>query len=696
MKIEIQGLDKMSMSGDAVLEALQNNQTPKADLFIREAIQNSLDASKTDATQINIELEVSTFESEKLTSHLELVGDSIQKLYPGQQEFLSIRDYNTTGLTGVTLYSEVIDHNQKGNFLKLIYGIANAQEKAESGGSWGYGKTIFYRMGIGLVVYYTRIELNALEFEERLVIAMIENQNDLNSLIPPKEGTSAKTGIAWWGNLTKDGKSIPITNHNEIIEVLSIFSIKPYEGDETGTLIIMPYISSDEILSNNEVELDEILSNNEVELDEKLTAKKMYGDLETYLNYSIQRWYSPRLNNYNKIFGNKALEVLINRTKISDEDINPYYRKIRDMYNFTQLSNGIDYNEEANIHNFKKTDIILNNVERATFDNTTVGQLVYATFSYSELGMNDEFARFNPYYLSNISGTIMEDTPAIITYCRKPGMLINFEIRSDWSNNVNAHKPGEYIIGIFVLNSESKITLSNHDTVSLEEYVRQSEQADHNSWADHNKFGDTQTIIKRIKSSVRRDLSSEFEKEVEVKNTSNADRLGEVAADYILPKEGFGKGKPIKKYATKKSQVKSSTKLITSTLFLEDLEYEKNCIYVPFKILVNTNNLTEISFEVKVSQENGTTNLVSYENDTGIPSPVEIASVVIDTVNLNRIHKETFFSNIDHAITDNKKIYKECLSTEYNEKDILIGKVKLNMDIRDVQPIIEITGKGGS
>ena len=44
MKIEILEPGKMTQSGSSLLKLIQNNKTPSLDLFVREAVQNSLDA----------------------------------------------------------------------------------------------------------------------------------------------------------------------------------------------------------------------------------------------------------------------------------------------------------------------------------------------------------------------------------------------------------------------------------------------------------------------------------------------------------------------------------------------------------------------------------------------------------------------------------------------------------------------------
>src|SRR5699024_5022913 len=98
----------------------------------------------------------------------------------------------TTGLTGEYLSND-IDVLNNSNFHKLVFGIGKNQSKEGAGGSWGLGKTSYFRMGIGVVIYYTRIETDN-GYEERLVASLIESPKKNERILPGSD-----RGIAWWG-----------------------------------------------------------------------------------------------------------------------------------------------------------------------------------------------------------------------------------------------------------------------------------------------------------------------------------------------------------------------------------------------------------------------------------------------------------------------------------------------------------------
>ena len=71
MKIEIAEPGRMTQSGSSMLKLIQNNKTPVLDLFVRESIQNSLDAHKEGARAVTVEYLTGGFSSHELGNELE-------------------------------------------------------------------------------------------------------------------------------------------------------------------------------------------------------------------------------------------------------------------------------------------------------------------------------------------------------------------------------------------------------------------------------------------------------------------------------------------------------------------------------------------------------------------------------------------------------------------------------------------------
>ena len=103
---------------------------------------------------------------------------------------------------------------------------------------------------MGLVLYYSRIIDESGQYASRLAASLVEDENSPDSLIPSYEGMS-KRGIAWWGQKIGKNQTKPVTDDVEIENVLDVFHISPYQGDETGTTIIIPYVDEKMLLSAN-------------------------------------------------------------------------------------------------------------------------------------------------------------------------------------------------------------------------------------------------------------------------------------------------------------------------------------------------------------------------------------------------------------------------------------------------------------
>ena len=128
MKIEIAEPGRMTQSGSSLLKLIQNNDMPVLDLFVRESVQNSLDAKNDTDRYVTVKFKSGEFVKEKLNKELEGITDALNIRYSNEKyEFISIMDTNTVGLTGKLHYDDIND-NRYGNLLKLIYEISKPQD----------------------------------------------------------------------------------------------------------------------------------------------------------------------------------------------------------------------------------------------------------------------------------------------------------------------------------------------------------------------------------------------------------------------------------------------------------------------------------------------------------------------------------------------------------------------------------------
>lgn len=607
MKIELAKIERMSQTGSSLLRLMQNNHMPILDLFIRESIQNSSDAAKDGTDHVKIDLISGEFNSLELSKEFEGAEDRLNERFKGVQKYIAIRDSNTTGLTGPMDYSEV-KNNDYGNLLKLVYEISKQQTKEGSGGSWGLGKTIYFRMGIGLVIYYSRIKKENEEFQERLAACLVEDETNEESILYDKN--NLRRGIAWWGEERND-RTIPITDTNEIHNILEVFGLNPYLNDETGTTIIVPYINEKELLENNIIYND--------------NKPYWYRDIENYFRIAIQRWYAPRIDNYQYDLG-KALDVRINGKKISKGDMDPVFKIIQNLY-LKSRNKLLDIDLDIK---YKPINIKLQSKMKR------VGTMSYVKLKNKDLKMLPPDNNPNPYKYLNLDVDNNEENRPVVAFIRKPGMIVSYEIDGKWNSILSTEK-SEYIICLFVLDSNQII--NSDRKLLLEEYIRQSEKADHTSWSDHTIIdGANLRIVSRIQRNVQEHIKKEYNLQASIKRKTYDSGLSNLFGRALLPIKGFGTKAGYTPKGNNRKTV-SKNKKYKFNLITEGISYEKDYIKIPFTYECNKAN--EHNVLLKVVTESGNILLKNWKEEIGGKIPFILEGIKINNTYLNN-HKRNY------------------------------------------------------
>lgn len=533
MRIEIAEHGRMTESGSSLLRLIQNQDIPLLDLLVRESVQNSLDAASNDTTKVNVDIQVGEFRAKDLNKHFEKIEDGLNRRYiKTTPKFIAIRDSGTSGLTGPVRYEDV-KNNLFGNLLKLVYEICKPQSNEGAGGSWGLGKTIYFRLGIGLVIYYSRICEKG-KYQSRLAACLVENETQKDALIPHSGGV--KRGIAWWGKKESPFQktTIPEDNVQEIQRILNVFGIPSYGAKETGTTIIIPYIDEEALLS-------EVYAKNEPIAEKPYWANRV----EDYLRVAVQKWYAPRLNNVDYPYG-AYLSASINGQKIKVSEMLPLFRYVREFY-IKALGKTLDddslIKEEgvAEGEQLYEESIDL----RGVLNTTSSGKFVYARLSRKQLQMEPPLNNKSPYQqITNMPVQMEGGNGPIIMYTRRPGMIVGYDYDSTWTHRMPKSGPDDYIIGLFVANSVNTLkNITDQRTgkpMTLEEYIRQGEKADHASWSDRNISGNNPRIISNIQKNVINKVKKQFSEPVkEIYERQNIG-LSHALANMLLPASDFG------------------------------------------------------------------------------------------------------------------------------------------------------------
>ncbi|MCC3646865.1 hypothetical protein JGK52_09255 [Cytobacillus oceanisediminis] len=612
MQIEVAEFGKMSQSGNSLLKLIQNNDLPIIDLLVREAVQNSLDAGmKVEGhDSVHVDIGIKDVNVPGFAKHLDGITERLmEKFGDSPQKAIYIEDANTTGLTG----SLDFKHSPNSNIFKLIYGISMAQETPGAGGSWGLGKTVYFRVGIGLVVYYSHILNEDGQNQHRLAVTLVENEKLPNTIIP-KSNEKVPSGIAWWGQRVSPDSddTIPITDEAMIREILHSLSIQPFEGERLGTKIIIPFIDEQQLLIKHEINPDE--------------NKPWESNVADYIGVAMQRWYAPRLANKKYTYG-KYLDGHINGKRLEKDDFLPLFLELQMMYNVAAIG--------SKTNRYNVNDIQIRNYFEHNKGNNA-GRIAYKKFTKKELDMLAPLNGPSPYTCVNEKNPLGEQNAPLMAYVRRPGMIINYETDGEWCKGLHATEDNEYLVAIFVPNSNTKLMKPENEVVDLEAYLRKSEMADHTSWTDIIIKGKPFDIVEKIRSQVRRKIKASYENKEEVKGKQGLNTLARNVGKMLLPPTGFGRrassrnrGGGTNPAANKSSRGNSFNIVSQKYLDTGDLE-----VHFQMKL---SKNVSVFTIELFIASEGGKISATDWESEdsVGTPFPAKITRISFpDTVGL--------------------------------------------------------------
>jgi len=634
MEIEIANNARMAQTGSSLLRILQNHETPLLDLLVRESIQNSLDAANTSSNinHVTVEFFVRNFNVSQLSKEFKGISDKLDDKFPEDSTLLEIRDSNTVGLTGHKSELNVTGHNDFGNLLKLVYHISRHQQNEGAGGSWGLGKTVYYRIGIGLVIYYSRIINDKNEYESRLAACLVEDETSPTKLLPDTKSGAAR-GIAWWGRHSNDTKpksffwskptpddapTEPVTDENEISVVLKAIGCKPYKNTETGTTIVIPFLHND-LLGNH--------SNISILDDEKFEIPPWCTSIQRYLETSVQRWYAPRIDNSSYPYG-KWLNVYINGRRLSRDNFMPLFQKLHDMYKYA-----FEFSKDKTILEhpiFKCEELNLRGIFQGS---STAGWFVYGTFSEDQIRMTapDHY----PSPTTQITDSFEDDASInpIIAVTRRPGMIVNYDISGSMVKSITRNDLNGYFIGLFVADSSKLIKLDEKNTFSLEEYLRKCEKADHSEWYDWNLNNLGLNIVKKIRFSIAKKITK-FLSEKSAESPVQKDiALSRLLADVLLP-DGFADlGHSIDSTTKPKIPHTGGSKSAISLIMRSSPKYLTKGVQLFYELHVNS-LVREVFLELRVLSESGEISLENWDQtfSGSTPFPVEIEEVLFEKI----------------------------------------------------------------
>lgn len=691
LSIEIAKHERMASSGSSLLRSFQNETIPTLDLIVRESIQNSLDAVQADSRFVGVDFTIGEFKPALLNAYFESIGPILNQRYKGQTcKYLAIKDYNTVGLTGKLHYSEVTDQNF-GNLQKLVYEVSKPQTEEGAGGSWGLGKTVYFRVGIGLVIYYSRIVDENGNYASRLAATLVEDETKADGLIQYPSGTHIKRGIAWWGKRyggITSKTTCPITDQSSINNILQMLNIAPYSGTNTGTTIIIPYIDEKKLLRGI-APTDDIAGGGQ--------HYYWLNSVEDYLRLSIQRWYTPRMSS--KYERGAYLKASVNGKTVSEESMAPYFKVLLQLYeNSTkkdlfavgsQTIDGIEY--------FCQSVATRNILTKGGI----IGYVSYAKITEDILHMKSPDNEPNPYAFAGKYDVDRSANPPLLCYIRKPGMVVSYETTGDWVDGVLPTTGDEYIVALFILNSENEV--KNYPEKSLEEYVRKGEKSDHTAWYDRPIAERQAYVVSRIKSNTSKILRQTFAQLGEGPTTLTHSGLEKALADLLLPPDGFGHRSNSSGRTGSHGGQETSHSGRSPILQVTGTGYRDNLIDISF-IFRSGKGTKKVLLELQVVTEAGAISANKWERPSTIGTSFPLVltefrfgEVILDSNNL-RDSITTGAVSVSCAYSENYDVPYGIKIVDVGEESMSFeGKLTFERASRDISGALSITQaqKGG-
>ncbi|WPP01157.1 hypothetical protein SFA35_07305 [Pseudomonas sp. HR96] len=569
MKYHSLPLQPMQESGAYLLRALQNEETPLLDLLVRESVQNALDAGckGKPALPVSVDFYIRDHSVNAIASTF---GEGLNQQvfatrFPRAQKLLEIRDSGTEGLTGPMTFEGVEPHGQHGNFLKLVFEIGRTRSDEGAGGSWGLGKTCYFRMGAGLVIYYSRIRVGE-EYEERLVASIVEDENRVDRL-----QLNTQTGIAWWG---AEGGLGAITSPSHIHEILDAFDAKPFTGKQTGTAIIIPLLK------------EKLLP---VFDGERGATPWWYGDYESYIAVSIQRWFSARLDNPFFATG-RYLKASVNGKELAHFEMLPIFQVAQSLYNRAMSDTAKeDYLTGKGI---KSDHLLSKSIQlRGEFVGSGLaGRLLAVALTPRQLQMDAPDNAPSPETCIFSRADCGAPHRPVVTFMRSPGMNISWDDSLDsrsWAGGFAGFPDGRYVVALFLPDSEQELQASEarglRSTIqTLEGYLRSCERADHGAWVDISGG----RVIEKIRAQCGRaikDFGSPPTPSLKVKPSM---RMSRKLAELVLPNRGFGGDGRFGKAAPRAAatHISKGAAVPSPELEITELGYEDDAIVMKWRL----------------------------------------------------------------------------------------------------------------
>lgn len=232
--------------GASAAEGIRNQLgRPELDLLtilVRESAQNSWDARfPSSSSPVDYSLDVWTVGAGHANAWREMLLNGAppasgnfplrECLKRGTIQVLAVSDRGTRGLGGPTRADTAVGPDR--DFVSFVRNIGEPRETPLGGGTYGFGKGIFYLLSkSGTVLAHSRCRTTQ-GYETRLIGCSLWK----SYVAPETHGDRRYTGRHWWGD-TSGSVVEPLVGRDAEVAAQRL-GLKPFGSEETGTTVVV-------------------------------------------------------------------------------------------------------------------------------------------------------------------------------------------------------------------------------------------------------------------------------------------------------------------------------------------------------------------------------------------------------------------------------------------------------------------------
>ncbi|MEB2527400.1 hypothetical protein [Kocuria rosea] len=235
--------------GASAAEGIRNQLgRPELDMLtilVREAAQNSWDARTSDTEPVQFDISLRDIGPAQLPAwraalqpHIPPDSDGFPlraRLRDSALRVLEVSDRGTKGLGGPTRADAVTEGPR--DFVTFVRNIGEPRDRHLGGGTYGFGKGIFYLLSmVGTVLIHTRAHNAEGELETRLIGCALRRSYtwiDAGSGLPCRY-----TGRHWWGVPGENSLVEPLVGE-DAEDMAARLGMKGFAAEETGTTVVV-------------------------------------------------------------------------------------------------------------------------------------------------------------------------------------------------------------------------------------------------------------------------------------------------------------------------------------------------------------------------------------------------------------------------------------------------------------------------